>query len=426
MGVAESITHAAVARPSGRLGPLGVEAPDEDGFTLALAAAEALPWPEGSSGVHRLDLVGDIPAEAEWALPEALDLGEVTVHRSPGGSAALFEALRARAGPAFVGCRLVLAVDRARIGRPEGASHGALALAFLLTEGEGLRIDAMSTQVPSPRRGPAEEAHATHREDPNARPTPLLLLGDEALVAAATRRAPGLGFDPLPAPPPPPGLGPAPTTLVGLALRLAYGVAGTPIELGLWVLTPGREVRVRATSLGTVSWSEAPTPAPLPLATPPISGDDTAPDARAEGAYVPKARYLENLPSRWRLVAARCAHCSHLTFPARGACGNCGRSDGIEAVSLARDGWTVEAVTTVRPGAQPTEFDLYAKAVGGYDVVIARSREGPRGTFQVAGPAATAHIGDALHLPLRRLYPIEGEWRYGRKAAPIASRPRVG
>ncbi|MCI4321607.1 MAG: zinc ribbon domain-containing protein [Thermoplasmata archaeon] len=421
----ESITHAAIARPSGRLGPLGVEAPDEDGFTLGLAAAEALPWPPDASPVQRLDLVGDFPLEAGWALPEALDLGEVTVHRSASGAASLFEALRSHPGSAPGTARLVLAVDLARIRRPPGPSHGALALAFRLGEGGGLRVDSVGTHVVSPRRGSPAKSSDVRGAPPGARPMPLLLLGEEAQLAAASERAIALGFVPIPAPPPPPGVGPAVTTLAGLALRLAYGVDNTVIEVALWVLSPDQEVSVRATELGPVAWSEAPTPGPHPLAAPPIPEAAGAPDARAEGAYVPKPRYLENLPSRWRLVAERCAHCSHLTFPARGVCASCGRADGIQAVPLARDGWTVEAVTTVRPGAQPTEFDLYAKAVGGYDVVIARSREGPRGTFQVAGPAGSAHIGDALYLPLRRLYPMEGEWRYGRKAAPLPARPRT-
>jgi len=142
--------------------------------------------------------------------------------------------------------------------------------------------------------------------------------------------------------------------------------------------------------------------------------------AVSEGAYVPRARYLENLPSRWRLAAEECAVCHEVTFPARGNCRRCSRKDELTTVFLPRDGGRVVAVTTIGRGGQPTEFDRQVEATGPYMVALVDLVEGTRGTLQVtdAGPGEL-HVGDRVQTQLRRLYPMEGEWRYGRKAAPV-------
>jgi uncharacterized OB-fold protein len=141
--------------------------------------------------------------------------------------------------------------------------------------------------------------------------------------------------------------------------------------------------------------------------------------AVSEGAYVPRPRYLENLPSRWRFVADRCAACGSLTFPARGTCRYCGRVEGLRSVSLPRDAVEVVATTVIGPGGQPTEFDPQVGALGPYEVVLAELAPGVRVTLQLtdAEPGAV-HIGDRVDTRLRRLYPMDGEWRYGRKAVP--------
>jgi uncharacterized OB-fold protein len=141
----------------------------------------------------------------------------------------------------------------------------------------------------------------------------------------------------------------------------------------------------------------------------------------SEGAYVPRASYLQNLPSRWRFAADRCPACGTLTFPRRGRCRNCSRTEGLATVELPRAGGIVEAVTTVHPGAQPSEFDWSVERRGAYDVALVRLSEGARVTLQVTDcPPGTLHPGESIATVLRRLYPMEGEWRYGRKAVPIA------
>jgi len=45
-----------------------------------------------------------------------------------------------------------------------------------------------------------------------------------------------------------------------------------------------------------------------------------------------------------------------------------------------------------------------------------------RVTLQVTDAApCTLKVGDHVDTRLRRLYPMEGEWRYGRKAVPVAA-----
>ncbi len=144
--------------------------------------------------------------------------------------------------------------------------------------------------------------------------------------------------------------------------------------------------------------------------------------AVSEGAYVPRPRYVENLPSRWRFMAEECPACGTTTFPARGRCRRCGGSEGLLSRRLPRDDALVIAATVIGPGGQPTEFDPQVASLGPYEVVLAELARGQRVTLQVADAApGSIRIGDRVDTLLRRLYPQEGEWRYGRKAVPRRS-----
>lgn len=166
-------------------------------------------------------------------------------------------------------------------------------------------------------------------------------------------------------------------------------------------------------------WTAAPAdgrPVNPELAAHPADWDTSA---VSEGAYVPRARYLENLPSRWRFVAEECDNCHEVTFPARGACQRCRRRDGLVPVVLPRDGGRVLAVTTIGKGGQPTEFDTQVESSGPYQVALVELVNGIRTTLQVTDAApGEVGVGDLVNTFLRRLYPMEGEWRYGRKAVP--------
>jgi uncharacterized protein len=141
----------------------------------------------------------------------------------------------------------------------------------------------------------------------------------------------------------------------------------------------------------------------------------------SQGAYVPLPRYLENLPSRWRLVGERCPQCQRIGFPPRGRCRGCGANDGLAPVALPRDGGTVVASTRIGPGGQPTEFDEQVGTSGPYGVVLVDLAPGVRVTLQVADADGPLPVGSLIGTRLRRLYPMEGEWRYGRKAVPLAA-----
>ena len=154
-----------------------------------------------------------------------------------------------------------------------------------------------------------------------------------------------------------------------------------------------------------------------PLAAPAPAGDGVS-----QGAFVPAARYEESRRSRWRLEADRCRACGVRTFPARGRCRRCGATEHLTPEQLPRDGWTVVASTWIGPGGQPTEFDAQVGSTGPYGVVLAELAPDARATLQVAaGPWSRLGVGARVDTRLRRLYPIEGAWRYGRKAVPAGA-----
>ena len=75
-------------------------------------------------------------------------------------------------------------------------------------------------------------------------------------------------------------------------------------------------------------------------------------------------------------------------------------------------------------GAQPTEFDWWVERAGAYDVALVEIAAGVRVTLQgTEAPVGTLRRGAIVGTMLRRLFPMEGEWRYGRKAAPISLTP---
>ena len=169
-------------------------------------------------------------------------------------------------------------------------------------------------------------------------------------------------------------------------------------------------------------WHEAELPARALAAEPKALPDRLS--SVSEGAYVPRARYLEHLPSRWRFTAERCGACQSLTFPTRGRCRACGRTEGLLTQDLPRDGAVVVATTVIGRGGQPTEFDPWVETLGSYGVVLAELAPGARVPLQVSDAVpGEIRIGDRVDTRLRRLYAMEGEWRYGRKAVPARARP---
>ena len=154
---------------------------------------------------------------------------------------------------------------------------------------------------------------------------------------------------------------------------------------------------------------------------PPSPESPVPPDGPvSQGAYIPRPRYLESVAARWRLEGERCGACGTVGFPPRGRCRSCGAADGLAAWRLPRDGGVVVASTTIGPGGQPTEFDAQVAESGRYTVVLVDLAPGIRVTLQATDAASPPTVGARVGTRLRRLYPMEGAWRYGRKAVPLS------
>ncbi|HTT26230.1 MAG TPA: zinc ribbon domain-containing protein [Thermoplasmata archaeon] len=422
-----TIRRAVIERPAWRRGELRVEGPDEDPFTLAVSVAEALRRSEEFRGPFaRVHLVGPTTPEVAPALGEALGDPALEVRRSEGGATEVYAALATATGSnASEGPEAVLVVDPAthRVGPDGERSSGAGAIAFGIAEGPGVRMGPHGERHHPPERRPDATSwvRTVRRGIPSDAPGKGALLvrariAPPVLLAFWTRELPDMVL--ATAEPVDPSLGPAPHLGPALDIIAAAGLAAPGPSRVIATIEPAR-----TTYVGIVA--EAPLPVELPLPLPAeapswrgrAEGDDRRLASVSEGAYVPWPRYQESRGSRWRFVAEKCEGCGRLTFPARGVCRGCGRSDGLEPVPLPRDGGVVEARTTVRPGAQPTEFDPWVEAVGGYDVALVRLAPGVRATLAITdAPAGSTPLGAKVRTRLRRLYPMEGSWRYGRKA----------
>jgi uncharacterized OB-fold protein len=186
-----------------------------------------------------------------------------------------------------------------------------------------------------------------------------------------------------------------------------------------WFIRQPPARRGSAASEGTVD-----DPRPLRLDRPPVAPPTPPSPAVSEGAFVPHPRYLEGLPSRWRFLAERCAACDHVGFPIRGRCRGCGRTDRLEPLPLPLDGGSVIAATWIGKGGQPTEFDPQVESTGSYGVAIVEISPGVRATLQLTDSRPhEVTLGSRVGTRLRRLYSLEGEWRYGRKAVPLPDPP---
>lgn len=430
-----SILSASLVRPIWQHGTLRIEGPDEDAFTLGLSALTRLGSQvrvEGRRALQRLHLVGSFPAETDWAFAEALGASKLEVRRHPPTSLGVWGALAAAAhDEGSTGREAVVCADVAAIG-PEALGtrkvrHGAGAAAFLFGDEPGLAVLRHGFHGNAPGRAPSMKSSiAGWLDDVELAPARgngevVFEVEDDAprWHAAWEEAAPGLTVTILEFPSA--RAGPAPTLR---AARLLW-------ELGRRLRSGGSGIVAEATRArsgfagfrldGPVRWlgSWGALSPGFGLPTPRFLERISGLDAVSQGAYVPHPRYLENLASRWRLMGERCAHCRALTFPITGRCRSCDRSDGLHAEALPRTGLEVESVTTISPAAQPAEFDTVVDAAGGYDVAVVALGEGVRATVQLTDATpGRLRIGDRVSLALRRLYPMEGEWRYGLKAVP--------
>jgi uncharacterized OB-fold protein len=426
-----SILSSSLYRPVWQRGPFRLEGADEDAFTLGLEALGRLGVQVQLSGPRSLQclhVVGGFSAEVDWEFGEALGIPGLEIRRHPSSAPGLWGALAAAAhDEGSTGREAVVAADLAspEVGATAGRAirHGAGAVAFLLGEEPGLAVLRHGFRGHAPGRSPSMKASVTSWLDaigmlPAGRAGEIVFAAMEdssRWQAAWEETAPGITVTLTEAPSAGPALRAA-FLLWELGRRLRTGEAGMVAES-----ERGQSGFAGFRLDGPVRWVGdwgASEPG-MKLLTEKFLVLPSAAGAVSQGAYVPHSRYVENLASRWRMVGERCAHCGVLTFPAADRCRSCGRSDTLRAEGLPRSGLSVEAVTTINPGAQPTEFDPVVEAAGGYDVAVVSLGSDARATVQVTDAVpGQLRIGDRVKLVLRRLYPMEGEWRYGLKAVP--------
>ena len=208
-----------------------------------------------------------------------------------------------------------------------------------------------------------------------------------------------------------------PQVLAAILDRARAG-ARTPLEplFAQYREAPGR-------SVWSGPWRDAPgsgVAPPFPGGRRPVSSSTVS-----QGAFVPPSRDEESRRSRWAFLADRCDTCGVRTFPARGRCRDCGETLRLRPERLPRRGLTVVARTWIGQGGQPTEFDPQVEACGPYGVVLADAAPDVRVTLAVADLAPEqVTVGSKVDTAFRRLYSIDGLWRYGRKAVPV--RPEDG
>ncbi|MCI4352873.1 MAG: zinc ribbon domain-containing protein [Thermoplasmata archaeon] len=443
--MARSILSASLVRPAWQLGSFRVEGPDEDSFTLAVTALNRLGRQLQGTGARtlaRLHVVGSCSPEIDWAFSEALGIPGLDVRRYPSNAPGLWGALAAAAhDDGTAGREAVVAADTATLS-PEAAGdrrvrHSAGGVAFLLSKELGLSVLRHGFRGHPPGHSPSMQGaitgwlEALGLSPHGSRGEVVFEVEEEPdrWQAAWEQAAPGITVTVVGGPRVDvgrPSAVEAALLLWELARRLRTGDTGVV----------GQAVRGRngfsAFRLdGPVRWLGS-WGTGEPGLNPPTDKfliRKSQLDAVSQGAYLPHPTYLENLAGRWRLVGERCPRCDTLAFPARGRCRSCGRSEGLRSEALPRVGLEVEAVTTISPGAQPTEFDSMVETVGAYDVAVVRLQPGVRATFQVTDAVAgRLRVGDRVAAVLRRLYPMEGEWRYGLKAIPETpgSTPRLG
>jgi uncharacterized OB-fold protein len=405
-----SIDRAIAILPAYQMGDLRVPGPDEDTFTLSVAALEGLA--RSAAPLTRLYLVGDFSPVADWGFRSYLGREALVLERYPSGSDGLFRALVAAAQETKDSApTIVVAAEVATPPRDLGPpTFGGGAIAFHLAEVPGLLpLETMSGALnESPTVG--EPAPLRRSDSVTASPT-------SSAPAGESRGFPGWGD--------PPTLGPG-LGLQRLARNLAIGATGVLTDSPIHSTS-----RLKIRRDGEVAWLGAFGDAPGPDVMIPAEvwrrSFDRPTQSVSEGAYVPRARYLENLPSRWKFEASRCSACGAYALPPRPICPRCHAAKGIVSERLPHDGGTIVASTVIGSGGQPTEFDSQVELTGAYQVVLVEVAPGIRVTLQVSDALpGSLEIGSQVGTRLRRLYAMEGEWRYGRKAVPFDPRSGAG
>ncbi len=130
---------------------------------------------------------------------------------------------------------------------------------------------------------------------------------------------------------------------------------------------------------------------------------------------MPSPRYWREIPTRYRLEAARCRGCGKVAYPARRVCPAC-RGQEFEKTTLS---WKGKVVTSTVVQVAPTEFQMEAP----YAVAIVETPEGARLMTQVVDcdpGAVQPGMEVALVFRLIRREGHGGILCYGFKGVPAA------
>lgn len=131
---------------------------------------------------------------------------------------------------------------------------------------------------------------------------------------------------------------------------------------------------------------------------------------------MPSPRYAREIPTRYRLEAARCTGCGKVVYPARRICPAC-RGVDFEKVRLSRKG---KVITSTVVHVPPDEFLMEAP----YAMAVVETPEGARLMTQVVDcdPATVLPGMDvALEFRLIRKEGKSGILCYGHKGVPAAT-----
>jgi uncharacterized OB-fold protein len=130
---------------------------------------------------------------------------------------------------------------------------------------------------------------------------------------------------------------------------------------------------------------------------------------------MPSPRYTREIPSRYRLEAARCNGCGKVVYPARRICPGC-RGDGFETINLSRKG---KVITSTVIHVPPDDFLMEAP----YAMAVVETPEGARLMTQVVDcePSMVLPGMDvSLEFRLIRREGLSGILCYGHKGVPVA------
>ncbi len=128
---------------------------------------------------------------------------------------------------------------------------------------------------------------------------------------------------------------------------------------------------------------------------------------------MPSPRYAREIPTRYRLEAARCSGCGKVVYPARQICPSC-RGVEFEKVTLSRK---ARVITSTVVHIAPDDFLMETP----YAVAVIETPEGARLTVQVVDcdPSSVKPGTEvALEFRLIRKEGHEGILCYGHKGVP--------